>query len=81
MKIVNPATGAVVADVAADNTAAVRRKYEAARAAQGAWANVPISRRLQAIARFRERIIAMDDTLAHGTAWARSHSSHWFQSS
>ena len=34
MKIVNPATGAVIADIAADNAAAVRRKYEAARAGQ-----------------------------------------------
>jgi acyl-CoA reductase-like NAD-dependent aldehyde dehydrogenase len=64
MKIVNPATGAVIANVAADNTAAVRSKYQAARAAQEAWANVPISRRLQAIARFRERIVAMHETLA-----------------
>ena len=29
MKIINPATGAVIADVAADNAAAVRRKYDA----------------------------------------------------
>ena len=35
MKITNPATGAVIADVAADNAAAVRRKYEAARAGAG----------------------------------------------
>ena len=38
MKISNPATGAVLADVAADNAAAVRRKYERARAAQPTWA-------------------------------------------
>ncbi len=34
MKITNPATGAVIADVAADNAGAVRRKYDAARAGQ-----------------------------------------------
>ncbi len=64
MKITNPATGAVIADVAADNAAAVRRKYEAARAGQVRWAKVPIQKRLAAIARFRERIVAMHETLA-----------------
>ena len=34
MKITNPATGAVIADVAADGATAVRRKYAAARAGQ-----------------------------------------------
>ena len=64
MKITNPATGAVIADVAADNAAAVRRKYEAARAGQARWAKVPIRKRLEAIAKFRERIVAMHETLA-----------------
>jgi len=64
MKIVNPATGAVIADIAADNAAAVKRKYEAARAGQRRWAKVPIGKRLHAIARFRERIVAMHDALA-----------------
>ncbi len=64
MKIVNPATGAVVADVATDGAAAVRRKYQAARAAQPAWARVPLKKRLATIARFRERIVAMHETLA-----------------
>jgi acyl-CoA reductase-like NAD-dependent aldehyde dehydrogenase len=64
MKIRNPATGAVLADVAADNAAAVRRKYEVARAGQARWAQVPLRKRLDAIARFRERIVAMQETLA-----------------
>ena len=64
MKITNPATGAVIADVAADNAAAVRRKYEVARAGQVRWAKVPIRRRLDAIAKFRDRIVAMHETLA-----------------
>ena len=50
MKITNPATGAVIANVPVDNDAAVRRKYEVARAGQSAWAKVPIRRRLDAIA-------------------------------
>ncbi len=64
MKITNPATGAVIADVAADGAAAVRRKYAAARAGQAGWAALPLKRRLAAIAAFRERIVAMHETLA-----------------
>jgi len=64
MKITNPATGTVIADVAADNAAAVRRKYEVARAGQIRWAKVPIRKRLDAIAKFRDRIGAMQETLA-----------------
>ena len=64
MKITNPANGAVLADVAVDNTAAVRRKHEVARAGQARWAKVPIRQRLDAIAKFRERIVSMHETLA-----------------
>jgi acyl-CoA reductase-like NAD-dependent aldehyde dehydrogenase len=64
MKITNPATGAVIAEVATDSTAAVRRKVQAARAGQAAWAKVPFRKRLAAIAAFRERIVAMQETLA-----------------
>jgi acyl-CoA reductase-like NAD-dependent aldehyde dehydrogenase len=64
MKVQNPATGAVIAEVATDDASAVRRKYAAARAAQPAWAKVPMAKRLQAIAHFRERIVAMHETLA-----------------
>jgi acyl-CoA reductase-like NAD-dependent aldehyde dehydrogenase len=64
MKITNPATGAVIANVAADNAAAVRRKYEAARAGQSTWAKVPIRKRLDAIEKFRQRIVDKHETLA-----------------
>ena len=64
MKITNPATGSVIAEVAADNAAAVRRKYDAARAGQRRWAEVPIRKRLDTIAGFRERIVAMQEKLA-----------------
>ncbi len=53
MKITNPATGSVIAEVAADSSAAVRAKYNSARAAQTRWAMVPIRKRLEAIAKFR----------------------------
>jgi len=64
MKIMNPATGAVIADVTAENSTAVRRKYELARAGQARWAKTPIRKRLETIAAFRERIVAMQETLA-----------------
>jgi acyl-CoA reductase-like NAD-dependent aldehyde dehydrogenase len=64
MKIVNPADGTVITEVTADNAAAVRRKYELARAGQRKWAKTPIRKRLGAISAFRERIVAMHETLA-----------------
>jgi acyl-CoA reductase-like NAD-dependent aldehyde dehydrogenase len=64
MKIVNPATGSIVADVAEDGPAAVRAKYARARAAQPGWAATPIRKRISAIAAFRERVTAMHETLA-----------------
>jgi acyl-CoA reductase-like NAD-dependent aldehyde dehydrogenase len=64
MKIINPANGALIAEVAADRSADVRRKYEAARAGQAKWARVPLRKRLAAIAAFRERIVALHETLA-----------------
>ena len=64
MKIFNPATNALVAEVAEDASAAVRAKYLRARAAQPAWAATPIGKRLEAVSAFRERIIAMRETLA-----------------
>jgi len=64
MKILNPANGAVITEVAEDGPAAVRTKYERARAALPAWAATPLRRRLAAIAAFRERIVAMQETLA-----------------
>ncbi len=64
MKVVNPADGSVITEIAADNAAAVRRKYEVARAGQVKWARVPIRKRLATIVAFRERIVAMHETLA-----------------
>jgi acyl-CoA reductase-like NAD-dependent aldehyde dehydrogenase len=64
MKIRNPADGTVIAEVATDAAAAVRRKYAQARAAQPGWASRPIARRIGILGRFRERIVAMHETLA-----------------
>jgi len=64
MKIHNPATGAVLAEVPADNAKAVRAKYDRARAAQPRWAAHPISRRLATIRAFRGELLSRVETLA-----------------
>src|SRR5215470_15013628 len=64
MKIVNPATGSVIADLPEDSPAAVGKKYGRARAAQPGWAATPIRKRIAAITAFRERVTAMHETLA-----------------
>src|SRR5260221_9822533 len=64
MRITNPATGLVIAEVAADNLKTVRAKYELARAAQGKWAAVPIRKRLAILGKFRELLKARQDLLA-----------------
>jgi acyl-CoA reductase-like NAD-dependent aldehyde dehydrogenase len=64
VKILNPATAAVIAEVEEDAAATVKSKYLRARAAQPAWAATPIKQRLDVIRAFRERISAMRETLA-----------------
>jgi acyl-CoA reductase-like NAD-dependent aldehyde dehydrogenase len=64
MKIHNPANGAVLADVETDTSPSVRRKVQRARAAQPAWAAMPLRKRLATIAAFRERVVALQETLA-----------------
>jgi acyl-CoA reductase-like NAD-dependent aldehyde dehydrogenase len=64
LKVHNPATGALLAELPADGTAAVAAKAQAARAAQPVWAAQPLSRRLEHIARFREAVIAQTPALA-----------------
>jgi acyl-CoA reductase-like NAD-dependent aldehyde dehydrogenase len=64
LKITNPANGRPVATLPADDLASVKAKVAAARAAQPAWAKVPLKKRLEAIARFRAAIIAQTEELA-----------------
>jgi acyl-CoA reductase-like NAD-dependent aldehyde dehydrogenase len=64
LRVVNPATGAPVASLDADDAKSVKAKYLRARAAQPAWAKQPLARRLAAIARFRELVIAEAGALA-----------------
>jgi acyl-CoA reductase-like NAD-dependent aldehyde dehydrogenase len=64
MKIINPATHELIAEIDEDHSTAVRRKYGRARAAQADWAGLPLKKRLDAIRAFRERVVAMQETLA-----------------
>jgi acyl-CoA reductase-like NAD-dependent aldehyde dehydrogenase len=64
MKIFNPASGALLADVPEDGAFAVRRKYERARAAQPLWAATPIGKRVAVMRAFRDHLIARQEALA-----------------
>ena len=64
MRITNPATGALLSELPVDGHKAVRAKYDRARAAQPAWAATSLRKRLAAIGRFRDRAVAMHETLA-----------------
>jgi acyl-CoA reductase-like NAD-dependent aldehyde dehydrogenase len=65
LSIVNPATGSPILRVAADGPREVAARYAAARAAQPRWAATPIRRRIAAIEKFREQVVARTDSLAH----------------
>ena len=64
LDIHNPATGQLIATLPADDAASVAAKAAAARAAQPAWAAVPMAERLDTVRRFRAGLVAELDTLA-----------------
>ena len=64
LSITNPASGALLAEVSADDAASVATKAGRARAAQPRWAAVPLVERKAVIARFRARVVAELETLA-----------------
>ena len=64
LTIRNPATGASVATLPADDAASVATQAAAARAAQPAWAALPMAERLGVIQRFRARLVSELDLLA-----------------
>jgi acyl-CoA reductase-like NAD-dependent aldehyde dehydrogenase len=64
LAIHNPATGALITHVPADNASTVAIKASRARAAQPAWAAVPLADRKACITRFRAAIVAELDGLA-----------------
>jgi len=64
LKIHNPASGALLAEVAADDAAGVAAKAQRARAALPRWSAVPLAERIERIRRFRAAIVAERDLLA-----------------
>jgi acyl-CoA reductase-like NAD-dependent aldehyde dehydrogenase len=64
VKIFNPASGALLADVPEDGAFAVRNKYARARAAQPHWAATPIGKRVAVMRAFRDHLIARQEALA-----------------
>ena len=64
MNVVNPATGKVIGEVGEDTPATIAAKFAAARAAQVAWAAVPLEERIGAVRRFRNRLIGQKEDLA-----------------
>ena len=64
MKVHNPANGALIAELPADDAASVAAKAQLARAAQPAWHATPIAERKACIARFRDALAAQAGALA-----------------
>ena len=57
LQITSPATGAVIAELPQDTHESVLSKYQAARAAQPAWAATTLAQRLDCIRRFRACLV------------------------
>jgi len=64
LTIHNPATGALITQVPADDANSLAAKAAAARAAQPGWLAVPLLERKACITRFRAAVVAELDTLA-----------------
>ena len=64
MRIENPATLAVIAELAEDTPALIAEKVARARSAQPAWASTSLSERLAALSRFRDAAQREKEALA-----------------
>jgi acyl-CoA reductase-like NAD-dependent aldehyde dehydrogenase len=64
LKVVNPATGKVVARLPADDAKSIATKYHRARDAQPGWARTRLKHRLAAIERFRALVLDNAERLA-----------------
>lgn len=64
LSIINPATEALIQELAVDDRAAVAEKYDRARQAQPGWAALPLVDRIKPILRFRELLVERADVLA-----------------
>jgi len=64
LQILSPATGAVIAELPQDTHESVLARYQAARAAQPAWAHTTLEHRLDCVRRFRSSLVQDIDKLA-----------------
>lgn len=64
LSIHNPATGALITQLPTDDAASVAAKAAAARAAQPAWAALPMAERVAVVQRFGAAVLADIETLA-----------------
>jgi len=64
LKVLNPANHGLVRELEEETPSTLRRKFDDARAAQPAWAALPLADRLAAIGRFRELLVAHTPLLA-----------------
>jgi acyl-CoA reductase-like NAD-dependent aldehyde dehydrogenase len=64
LKIQNPATGELLAEVPADDDASVAEKARRARVAQAAWSARPLSERVECLRRFRAAVASQVEPLA-----------------
>ena len=64
LTVQDPASGVAIAEVPQDTAHSIAAKYLAARAAQPAWAAVPLSTRLNMLKRFRDALKSDVDRLA-----------------
>jgi acyl-CoA reductase-like NAD-dependent aldehyde dehydrogenase len=63
MKVINPATGALVTNVLDDTPGTIAEKVAAARVAQPAWAARSIGERIEILRSFREWVVVRHDEL------------------
>lgn len=64
MKIINPATEAVIKDVTEDNATSIQSKFASAKTAQKAWAKVPLKERIACISKFNKLMLENADRIA-----------------
>ncbi len=64
LKVVNPATEEIIAEIEEDTTESIAAKFAKASEAQKQWARSQVSVRLDAMRRFRALLVAQHDALA-----------------
>ncbi len=64
MKIINPATEAVIGELAEDNASSVAAKFKQVEKGQKDWAKTPLARRVEALTRFRDLTVERKEKLA-----------------